>query len=63
MASRETRACIAAPGDVSLGPLPQVQLAEGEFAEALEAVWRGERTLIPVLRERPDGKSELIAEG
>jgi transposase len=63
MASRETRACIAAPGDFSLCPLPQVQLAEGELAEALEAVWRGERTLIPVFRERPDGKSELIAEG
>ena len=63
MASRETRACIAAPGDVYLCPLPQVQLAEGEFAEALEAVWRGERTLIPVCRERADGTSELIAEG
>src|SRR5712664_2953171 len=63
MASRETRALIAAPGDFYLCPLPQVQLAEGELAEALEAVWRGERTLIPVFRERPDGTSELIAEG
>jgi len=63
MASRETRALIAASGDFSLCPLPQVQLAEGELAAALEAVWRGERTLIPVFRERPDGKSELIAEG
>ena len=63
MASRATRACIAAPGDFYLCPLPQVQLAEGEFAAALEAVWRGERTLIPVCRERPDGTSELIAEG
>src|SRR2546422_3459056 len=63
MASRETRAFIAAPGDFYLCPLPQVQLAEGEFAAALEAVWSGERTLIPVLRERPDGTSALIAEG
>src|SRR6266487_688397 len=63
MASRETRACIAAPGDFSLCPLPQVQLAEGEFAAALEAVWSGARTLIPVVRERPDGTSVLIAEG
>jgi len=63
MASRETRAFIAAPGDCYLCPLSQVQLAEGELAEALEAVWRGERTLIPVFRERPDGTSELIAEG
>src|SRR6058998_1880621 len=63
MASRETRAFIAAPGDFYLCPLPQVQLAEGEFAAALEAVWSGERTLIQVLRERPDGTSALIAEG
>src|SRR2546428_3149154 len=63
MASHETRAFIAAPGDFYLCPLPQVQLAEGEFAAALEAVWSGERTLIPVCRERPDGQSELIAEG
>jgi len=63
MASRETRALIAASGDFYLCPLPQVQLAEGELAAALEAVWRGERTRIPVFRERPDGKSELIAEG
>jgi transposase len=63
MAARETRACLAASGDFYLCPLPQVQLAEGELEEALEAVWRGERTLMPVFRERPDGKSELIAEG
>src|SRR5881628_2344999 len=49
MASHETRAFIAAPGDFYLCPLPQVQLAEGECAAALEAVWNGERTLIPVL--------------
>jgi transposase len=63
MASRETRAVIAAAGDFYLCPLPQVQLAEGEFAAALQAVWKGARTLIPVCRERPDGTSELIAEG
>jgi transposase len=63
MASRETRAFIAAQGDFYLCPLPHVQLTEGELAAALEAVWRGERTLIPVCRERPDGTSELIAEG
>jgi transposase len=63
MAARETRACIAAPGDFYLCPLPQVQLAAGEFDAALEAVWRGEHTLLPVVRERPDGKSECIAEG
>src|SRR6266436_5064238 len=63
MASRETRAVIAAAGDFYLCPLPQVQLAEGEFAAALQAVWKEERTLIPVCRERPDGTSELIAEG
>src|SRR3989454_1389427 len=63
MASRETRALIAAPGDFYLCPLPQVQLAEGEFDAALEAVWRGEQALSPVLREQPDGKTKLIAEG
>jgi transposase len=63
MASRATRACIAAPGDFYLCPLPQVQLAEGEFEAALEAVWSGAQTLIPVFRECPDGKLALIAEG
>src|SRR3989454_6233307 len=63
MASRDTRALIAAPGDFYLCPLPQVQLAEGEFDAALEAVWRGEQALSPVLREQPDGKTKLIAEG
>jgi transposase len=63
MASRETRALIATPGDFYLCPLPQVQLAEGEFEAALEAVWRGEQALTPVWREQPDGKTKLIAEG
>ena len=63
MASRETRACLAAQGDFYLCPLPAVQLAEGELDKALEAVWNGEQALSPVVRERQDGKPELIAEG
>src|SRR5215470_13132248 len=63
MAARETRARIAASGDFYLCPLPQVQLAEGEFGAALEAVWQGERALSPVMREGPKGELELIAEG
>jgi hypothetical protein len=40
-----------------------VQLAEGELDNALEAVWSGAQALSPVVRERPDGKPERIAEG
>jgi len=61
--ARETRACIATQGDVSLGPLPQVPLAEGEWHEAIEAVWSGQQTLSPVCRTRHDGEPERIAEG
>src|SRR5713101_1912166 len=63
MASRDTRARIAAPGDFYLCPLPQVQLAEGEFDAALEAIWHGEQALSPVVREGPQGQPELIAQG
>src|SRR3989441_4377012 len=63
MASRETRALIAGQDDVYLCPLPAVQLAEGELDKALEAVWNGAQALSPVVRERHDGKPELIAEG
>lgn len=63
MAARETRAFLAAPGDLSVGPLPHVQRAAGELAAAREAVWRGARTRIPVCRERPDGTSAWSAEG
>src|SRR3989449_2927072 len=63
MASRDTRARIAAAGDVYLCPLPQVQLAEGEFEAALEAVGNGEHALSSVVREGPKGQPELIAEG
>src|SRR6266849_3200277 len=63
IASRDTRARIAAAGDVYLCPLPQVQLAEGECEAALEAVWKGEHALSSVVREGPQGQPELIAEG
>ncbi len=63
MASRETRARIAAAGDVYLCPLPQVQLDESEFDAALEALGKGEHILSSVVREGPKGKPELIAEG
>src|SRR3989454_6317926 len=63
MASRDTRARIAAAGDFYLCPLPAVPLAEGELDESIDAVWSGAQTLSPVFRERPDGKPEQIAEG
>src|SRR6266446_1451451 len=63
MASRDTRARIAAAGDFYLCPLPQVQLDEGEFDAALEAVCHGEHVLSSVVREGPKGQPEVIAEG
>ena len=63
LASRETRARIAAVGDFYLCPLPQVQLDKGEFDAALEALCRGEHTLSAVVREPPKGEPEVIAEG
>jgi transposase len=63
MASRETRAFLATQGDFYLCPLPQVQLTEGELDAALAAVWRGEQSLSPGVREQADGKRERIAEG
>src|SRR5256885_4343023 len=63
MASRETRARIAAAGDFYLCPLPQVPLDEGEFDAALEALCKGERTLSAVVREGPQGQPEVIAQG
>lgn len=44
-------------------PLPQGQLAEGELAEALGAVWSRAHVLSPVFRERQDGTPALSAEG
>src|SRR6266481_6450813 len=63
MASRTTRACIAAPGDFYLCPLPQVQLAEGELEAALERVWSGDQALISVLRAQEQGEPKFIAQG
>jgi transposase len=63
MASRNTRAWVAGQGDYYLCPLPQVQLTEGELAEAFEALERGEVALSSVFRESNDGKPTLIAEG
>src|SRR5712671_6626592 len=63
MASRDTRARIAAAGDFYLCPLPQVQLDEGEFDAALEAVRNGEHVLSSVVREGLKGQPEVIAEG
>src|SRR5438067_6233725 len=63
MASRATRARSAAAGDCYLCPLPQVQLAEGEFDAALEAVYKGEQVLSAVRREGPKGELEVIAQG
>ena len=53
MASRATRACLASQGDFYLCPLPALQLAEDELAQALEALWSGQQTLTPVYL--PDG--------
>src|SRR5216683_4246803 len=63
MASRDTRARIAAAGDFYLCPLPQVQLDQGEFDAALEVVCHGEHVLSAVVREGPQGQPEVIAEG
>jgi transposase len=63
MASRETRARIAAARDFYLCPLPQVPLAEGEFDAALAAVCKGEQVLNSVVRAGPKGTAELIAQG
>jgi len=63
MASHDTRARIAAAGDVSLCPLPQVPRNEGECDAALEAVRQGAQVLSSVVREGPQGQPEVIAEG
>jgi transposase len=63
MAARETRVVIASRGDYYLCPLPQVQLADDELDAALAAIWSGKQPLIPVTREREEGKPEVIAEG
>ena len=63
MASRDTRARLAAAGDFYLCPRPQVPLDEGEFDAALAAVRNGEQVLSSVVREGPQGQPEVIAEG
>jgi transposase len=63
MAARARRAFIASKGDDYLCPLPQVHLADGEWAEACEAIWSGEQVLLPIFREREDGAPDLIAQG
>ena len=63
MAAHATRAFIALAGDYYLCPLPQVQLAEGELALALERVWSGEQALNSVFREPEPGDPKLIAQG
>jgi transposase len=63
MAARETRAFIASRGDYYVCPLPQVPLANDELDKALEAIWSGAQRLIPITREREEGKPEVIAEG
>src|SRR2546429_3171449 len=56
MASRDTRAGIAAAGGFYLSPPPPLELAEGEFDTALEALCKGEHTLSSVVREGPKGQ-------
>lgn len=63
MAAREIRAFIASKGDYYLCPLPQVQLADGEWAETFEAIGSGEHALLPVFREPEEGEPDLIAQG
>jgi hypothetical protein len=62
-ASRDTRARSAAAGEFSLCPRPQGQLADGEFAAALEALCKGAPTLRSVGREGPKGPPAWRAEG
>jgi transposase len=46
-----------------LCPWPQVPLAEGEWAEACEAIGSGAQVLLPSLRAREDGEPDLLAQG
>jgi transposase len=63
MAAQGTRAFMALAGDYYLCPLPQAQLDEGEFDEALERVYGGEQVLSEVFREQEQGDPVLIALG
>ena len=50
MASRETRAFVAAQGDFYLCPLPALQLAKAELDEAIRRFSSGDKRFSPVLR-------------
>src|SRR5687768_1319596 len=63
MAAQDTRVFMALAGDYYLCPLPQVQLDEGEFDEALERVYSGGQALSEVFREQEPGDPILIAQG
>lgn len=63
MAAHDTRAAIALAGDYYLCPLPQVQLAEGELDEGLEAIRMEEMSLTSVFRDSESGEPQLIAQG
>jgi transposase len=63
MAARETRARLATAGDFSLCPLPQVQLGEGAFDAALEALAHDDHVLSSVVRDGPQSQPEVIAQG
>jgi hypothetical protein len=63
MASRDTRARLAAAGDYSWCPRPQGHLAAGEFDAALEAVCPGAHALRSVRRQGPPGALEVLAAG
>ena len=63
MAARDTRAFMALAGDYYLCPLPQAQLDEGEFDEALERVYSDGQALSEVFRESEQGEAVLIAQG
>src|SRR6267143_2139893 len=63
LASRDTRAWIAGQGDYYLCPLPQVQLAEREWAEAFEAALRARvaqaKAQVEALNQRGRGRKRF----
>jgi hypothetical protein len=63
MASRQTRAWMAAQGSYYLYALPQIQLSEGELEAAVESAVRGDVELRAVYRKTDNGQAELSAQG
>jgi hypothetical protein len=63
MAARERRAWSASTGDDSLCPLPQVPRAEGEWAEACEALGSSAHARLPVWRAPEEGAPARMAQG